>query len=164
MSEFIKADQEARINENTEEREEIAQYVKWAENRLEKVWGIKELSASEGVHLRNIVERLLPKIKEEKGLIEQRKMSVDNGTEVEQEAGELWLFEMYGIREKDFLSFAVEDETDGQEYTFRPGESQMARAKKMELLDMGHDVYVSEIIPQKTKMDIESARLRQGNN
>lgn len=145
-------------SEETESRLEIKQYTDWAEDRLNRVYGVNNLSTSEGVHLRSIIERILPKIKEEKDLIEKGEMSIINGTEVEEEAAEMWLYELYGLKERDLVNFVVEDETTGEKHFFSPEDENLAKHKKEELLKDGHEVYLARTVVQENKDKIDFSR------
>jgi hypothetical protein len=127
-------------------------YTEWSKSRLERDFGISDLSNIEGTHLRNIIETLMPKIEEERKLVLRGKMSAMNLAEIEEEAPALWLYNLYGIHPKDIPHiFAVNDDTTGKTQTFETTMEDKARELAADLEAQGHRVYTTLKIPQDFK-------------
>ncbi|MGD0577093.1 MAG: hypothetical protein ABSA74_03405 [Candidatus Staskawiczbacteria bacterium] len=145
--------------EGETERERIFRYTEWARNFLKKNFGVEDLSNIEGVSLRNVVEKLLPKIDEERMLVQEGKMSAIQFAEIEEEAAALWLYEDYGIHPEAIpMVFIVEDETDGKKYQFEKIMEKEAREKYSELDKQGHNVYLLHRVPDDFKNYLKKIR------
>lgn len=147
------------LNINGDKNHEIQIYTEWAADKLKITLGVDNLSTIEGVYLRNAVERLMPKIKEEKILAREGKMSSLNITEFEDEAAALWLYDMYGIHIKDIPRiYLIDDETENQTYKFERTSRGEAKKKYQELESKGHDVYFRSTIPDDFKEYVHRLR------
>jgi len=134
------------------EREKVGIYTEWARAYLERNFGVTDLSDIEGVHLRNTVEQLLPKVEQEQKMVLEGKMGAMNFAEMEEEAPALWLYNLYGIHPKDIPHvFAVNDDTAGKTQTFEKTMEDQARQMMADLEAQGHKVYITQKIPQDFK-------------
>lgn len=135
-----------------EEREKVGIYTEWARAYLERYFGVNDLSDIEGVHLRNTVEQLLPKVEQEREMVLEGKMEAMNFAEMEEEAPALWLYNLYGIHPKDIPHvLIVEDDTTGQTQTFEMTMKDRARELEADLQAQGHRAYIIKKIPQDFK-------------
>jgi hypothetical protein len=142
-----------------DQKKKVLVYTEWAKKQLEKDLDISDLSTIEGVHLKNTVEKLLPQFEKERKLISKKKMSDVAGFDMEEETAVLWLYETYGIHEKDIPRvFLVEDETDNKIYTFEQIQEDAAKEKYKQLIDVGHDVYVLFRVPDDFKEHLRRLR------
>jgi hypothetical protein len=135
-----------------EEKEKVGIYTEWAKTYLERNFGVTDLSDIEGVHLRNTVEQLLPKVEQEQKMVLEGKMEAMNFAEMEEEAPALWLYNLYGIHPKDIPHvFVVKDDTTGQAQTFEITMEDRARELAADLQAQGHRAYIMQKIPQDFK-------------
>lgn len=142
-----------------DKRQEIFTYTEWAKKFLERTLGISDLSALEGVHLRNTVETLLPKLKNERQLVNEGEMSHMHLAEMEEEAAALWLYNVYGIHQKDIpWVHIIEDLTTGKKYKYEKTETDIIGRKVDELMAKGHELDDEVKVPDDFKEHLKKIR------
>jgi len=146
------------VQESGDERKEVAFYVECAKDNL-KYFGVENLSNIEGVRLRNTVERLLPQYKLEKESVKNGELSPATAFDIGEESAVLWLYENYGIHEKDIPRiYTLEDITDEKKYTFEVLHKDSALAKQRELKKQNHKTMLYFTVPDDFKEYLQQKR------
>ena len=89
------------VEKTGDRNKKIYLYFLHAQANLEQEYGVRDLTTIEGVHLRNIIEDLLPRFEKERELVKKGEMRYDNSILLESEVPALWLLGLYGIHVKD---------------------------------------------------------------
>jgi hypothetical protein len=84
-------------NKEGNKAKEAYVYMQWTKDRLHDRLGIDNLSTIEGVRLRQIVQRCM----EHQRVDAELNVSGINTIEIDHEAAAIWLWELYGVEEKN---------------------------------------------------------------
>ncbi|MGA2417845.1 MAG: hypothetical protein ABSF55_01215 [Candidatus Staskawiczbacteria bacterium] len=142
-----------------DQRKKIQVYIEWTKDRLKRDFGIEELSNIEGVHLRNIIEETMPQAEKEQQLIAEEKMWRMLWFDVAEEAAVRWLYQLYGIHEKDIPKvYILEDKNTGEKFIYQSAEKGDFEKKREELEDLGHSVWYEIKIPEDFKEYVRRLR------
>jgi hypothetical protein len=157
------ADLQNEARDAKDPKEKVVLYMNAAKKHL-ATWGIDDLTNIEAVHLRNIVEDLLPKFEEQRKLLPEGKLDFgDYGGALHfdmcEEAAVQWLFKLYGINRKDIPEiFIVEDLTTGERYSFEKTMRKEGFVKETELRNQNHEVDHYEVVSDDFREYIKKIR------
>ena len=162
---IVQLQREAR--ETNDPKEKIPLYIEAAKRFLSN-WGIDDLTTIEAVHLRNIVEKLLPASEEQFTHPEKFGFGDYPGGlhfDICEESAVQWLFQLYGINQKDVPEvLIIEDLTSGEKYKYERTMRKKGFKKEHELAKQGHEVDHYNEVPEDFKEYLRRLREKAHND